>query len=161
MGTAGMAKARGVSVTEAKDFLRMYHRTFPSIYRLLDRCKAELEQQGYVEDWFGKKYHVPPNQAYKAIPCLVQGGCAQAFKIGLIQVDNYLSNLKWAYIVLPVHDEIQIESKIMTRKAEKLFCSEIVEQMTNIPQLLERDLRLRVDVKKTMTNWAEKVKVEF
>ena len=162
MGVNGMAKARGVSVAEAGDFLHMYHKTFPSIHQLLDQCEYELQQQGYVEDWFGKRYHVSLNQVYKAIPCLVQGGCAQAFKEGVIGVNSFLKTLNWpAYIILPVHDEIQIEARTETIKQEKYLCRHVVEQMTQIPQLLDRGLQLRVNVKKSSTNWAEKVEVKL
>lgn len=160
LGIKAMALMYGMEEYEAKECSDNYHAEFPSINTFQDMCEVELEERGYVTDFFGRRYHVPVREAYKAVNCLVQGGCAQAFKIGLIQTHSFLNTLKWpAYIVLPVHDEIQIESKIMPRDNERYFCRHVVEQMTKIPQLLDRGLRLRVDVKKSTTNWAEKVAV--
>ena len=59
-----------------------------------------------------------------------------------------------------MYDEIQIEVD-MSELREESFCRHIIEGMTDIPQLLDRGLRLRVDVKKTETNWAEKVEVKI
>ena len=162
MGIIGMAKARGVSIDEAKEFLRMYHRTFPSINAFLDECKFQLRYQGYVEDYFGKRYHVPLNQAYKAVNCLVQGGCASTFKVGLLAVVDMLKECHCpANILLPVHDEIIIEQKKYQGYPERQFCQDVVHCMTEIPVLLDRGLRLRVDVKKSTTSWAEKVPVKI
>ena len=162
MGVRTMALMYGMEEYEAKQHLKTYFNEFPAIRTFQRQCESELEQWGYATDFFGRRYHVPVREAYKAVNCLVQGGCAQAYKIGFIGSYSFLSSLKWsAYIILPVYDEIQIESKIISRTDEKYFCKHVVEQMVNIPQLQDRGLQLRVDVKKSTTNWAEKVKVEF
>ncbi len=162
MGIRAMALMYEMEEDEARRHVKTYFGEFPSIKTFQNQCEEELKQYGYVEDFFGRRYHVSVPEAYKAVNCLVQGGCAQAFKIGLIQVDEFLQSWEFlGHIILPVHDEIQIETKILTRKVEKMFCRGIVERMTNILQLLDRGLQLRVDVKKSTSNWAEKVKVEF
>lgn len=165
MGARGMARYRGVGEDKAKKFLQFYYKSFPSVARFLDWCTKELRQVGYVEDWFGRRYCVPYGQAYKAVNAIVQGSCAQIFKIGLLNVSYYLSTLQTKFesnIFLTVHDEIQLESRMWKYpKEEKIICKGIIELMTGIPQLLERDFRLRVDVSKTMTNWSAKKKVKL
>ena len=162
MGVKTMALMYGMEEDEARQHLNTYLNEFPSIPTFQEKCRCELEQYGYVEDFFGRHYHIPVREAYKAVNALVQGSCAQVFKIGLIGTTSFLNTLKWlAYVILPVYDEIQAESEIMARANEKYFCSHVVEQMVNIPQLLDRGLQLRVDVKKSTTNWAEKVEVKF
>lgn len=163
LSVAGMAMMYGLTKKQAKADMDLYRRKFPFIQEFQRKCKSELRQFGYVEDFFGRRYHVPVGQAYKAVNAVVQGGCAQAFKIGLLNVDEHLDygHRDNAKIILPVYDENQIEVDMEKDGGliEKPFCQHIIDAMTDIPQLLERGLRLRVDVKKTMTNWAEKVEV--
>ena len=145
---------------EAREFLQMYHSTFPSINSFLEECKLGLRYQGYVQDYFGKRYHVPLNQAYKAVNCLVQGGCASAFKIGLLAVAHMLKKCYSANILLPVHDEIMLEFPRKSQN-EKMFIKDTIHCMVEIPQLLDRGLRLRIEVKKSATSWAEKQPVKI
>ena len=64
--------------------------------------------------------------------------------------------------MLTVYDEIQIESRVWRyQRKEKEFCQNIVRCMTDISQLDKRGFKLRVDVKKSATNWAEKIKLEI
>ena len=158
-GIKHMAKTWRMSLAEAKETMRIYMQTFGSVKEFQEKCEWELKKQGYVEDFFGRRYHVPVNQAYKAVNALVQGGCAQAFKIGLLNVDRIYS-LKSDYnILLPIYDEIQLEAKKLNEVNEVVLCKTVIGAMTNIPQLLDRGLKLRVDVQKTVSNWSCKEKV--
>ena len=160
LSAKGMAMMYGMTVKQAKDNMEMYREKFPFIQDFQRECERKLRRDKYVEDFFGRRYHVPVGQAYKAVNALVQGGCAQSFKIGLLNVDQHLNyaHRESAHILLPVYDEIQIEAD-MAGLREGPFCRHIIEGMTDIPQLVSRGLRLRVDVKKSTTNWAEKVEV--
>jgi DNA polymerase-1 len=158
MGLRGMAQYRAVSEKEAREFLRFYHESFPTISEFLEECKQRLKSDGYVEDWFGRRYSIPYGNAYKAINALVQGACAQIFKIALICLDEYLDR-SFANIILPVHDEFQIEKREQTG-FQRTFCSHVIQRMVEIEELIDRDLKLRVDVSKTTTSWAEKKKLE-
>jgi DNA polymerase-1 len=161
MGIGGMATAREVSRKEAERFYNMYLRTFPSIRQFQESCEYELRQYGYVEDWFGKRYTVPVGKAYVAVSAIIAGTCAQAFKVGLL---NLVKNVEFSVdkqsILLLIHDECQIERKKALR-GERAFVNDVTDQMTDIPQFLERGLRLRVDVAKSVTNWAEKQPLEI
>ena len=161
-GIKHMAKTWRMSLGEAKEEMRAYQNMFPFIQEFQEKCKWELRHQGYVEDYFGRRYHVPVNQAYKAVNAVVQGGCAQAFKIGLINVDKHLQRFRPVVnILLPVYDEIQQETPKLSSGEEVLFCTRIIEQMVAVSQLLDRGLKLRVGVQKTTTNWSEKEKIEL
>lgn len=158
LGVRGMSLMYGMSEAEAKKALHQYDKEFPSIRDFQYQCKDELRTFGYVEDWFGRRYHVPVGRAYVAVSAIVSGTCASIFKIALIAVDKYLSN-KYSRIILPVHDEIQIERP--NDSWRNIFIQDITEKMTNINETLDRGLRLRVDVSKSTTNWAEKKKMEM
>jgi len=160
LGIKVMAASQNISIEQAKEEMKIYHNEFPFIGELQRRLKDELRFYGYVIDYFGRRYHVPYGQAYKAVNAIVQGGCAQAFKQGLLQVDELIeTKYKDAEIILPVYDELQIERKI--RKDEREFCRDIIKAMSEIEELMSVGLRFRVDVKRTTTNWADKETLEI
>ena len=164
-GIKALAKGMNRSISDAMAFMKNYHNTFPSIERFQWECKEQLQTYGYVEDWFGKRYHVPVGQAYKAVNCLVQGTCAQIFKQALINVNaqsqsNIYDIFDDTNIILPVHDEIQIEARLKPCHEEE-FVRRTCICMTDIEQVTSRGLTLKVDACKSTTNWAEKEKIKL
>ncbi len=161
MGVRTMAQLYKMSLAEAREFLNIYYAKFPSVHRFQEQCKREIARCGYVQDLFGRRYHIA--EAYKAVNALVQGGCAQVFKTALISLESFFKHESFATdevrIVLPVHDEFQIEAPILKPFDEKILCTAVVVCMTDVPQLIKRGLQLRVGVSKTLTNWAEKEKI--
>jgi len=140
LGIRAMAASQNLSVAQAKEEMKIYNEEFPFIHELQKGLADELKFYGYVQDYFGRRYHVPYGQAYKAVNAIVQGGCAQAFKQGLLQVDELLEGKKW--------------------KSEKQFCRDIMKAVSEVEELMEVGLKFRVDVKKTTSNWAEKEKLK-
>ena len=160
LGIRAMAASQNLTIEQAKEEMKIYNEEFPFIQDLQDRLKDELQMYGYVEDYFGRRYHIPYGQAYKAVNAIVQGGCAQAFKQGLLQVDElYERKYKDAKIILPVYDELQIERKI--KKDERMFCQETMECMSDVKELMDVGLKFRVDIARTTTDWAHKEKLKI
>jgi len=162
MGIRTMALLYEMKENDARKYHRIYMNEFPSVREFQEECRQRLELDGCVWDLFGRRYSIPKGEAYKAVNAIVQGSCAQIFKIAIINVDKLLERLSSKHrILLPVHDEIQIESDAYKSKyAEQLLYEFVIEAMTNIPQLKERDFELKVDVERSLTNWAEKEKLE-
>lgn len=144
---------------KARELLDIYYSKFPSIRQYGDRLKRLLYKHGYIEGLFGKRYTLTRGQAYKAINKIIQGECAQIFKVALLKLDSLLKPTT-ERILLPIHDEFQIERR-WPAPHEQTWARTVVGCMTDIPQLLDRGLRLRVDVDKTLTNWAEKHPLEI
>jgi DNA polymerase I-like protein with 3'-5' exonuclease and polymerase domains len=160
LGIKAMAASQNLSVERAKEEMKIYNDEFPFVQELQDRLKDELRMYGYVQDYFGRRYHVPVGQAYKAVNAIVQGGCAQSYKEGLLQVDElYEKKYPDAQIILPVYDEIQVERNI--QKDEKQFCYDTIKALGEIPLLMELDLKFRIDVERTTTSWANKKKLKL
>jgi len=162
MGIKAMAVLYEMDYEEAKEFYNIYMEEFPSIRAFQEECKQRLQLDGYVRDYFGKIYHLSPHEAYKAVNALVQGSCAQTFKVALINIDKFLTNYPVeTYILLPIHDEFMIESRIWRQKTrEKQFIKKISNLMVDIEQLDDYDFKLRVDVAKSKTSWAEKERIK-
>lgn len=162
LGPKTMSLMYGIPFNEARRFRGQYLKEFPTIKRFLDSCRRELIDYGYVTDWFGKRYHVPVGQAYKAVNCLVQGVCASIFKAALILIHKLIADkFDGINILLPVHDEFQIEveQSKYTASTRNIFVECVIGCMTDIYQVTDRRLTLKVDVSKSATNWAEKKKI--
>ena len=160
-GVPGTAKILQMNNKQAEKLLNGYLEACPLVTDYREKCKRELYSKGYVEDLFGRRYHIEPGQAYKAPNAVVQGGCAQVLKEAIIQVDEYLnSSGEQARILIPVHDEIILERPASDEHTEQKFIKKIKRAMSDITQLTSRGMFLRVDVKKTKTNWASKQKME-
>jgi len=155
LGIRAMAASQNLTIEQAKKEMKIYNREFPFIRELQLRLEEELRFYGYVADYFDRRYHVPFGQSYKAVNAIVQGGCAQAFKQGLLQVDElYERKYKDAKIILPVYDELMVEREI--KRDEKMFCRETMKTMSEVAELMDVGLKFRVDIARTTTNWAEK-----
>jgi len=160
MGIRAMALLYEMKESKAREFYNIYMEEFPSVRKFQEECRQRLQLDGYVEDHFGKQYHLSPHEAYKAVNALDSGSCAQIFKIALINIDKFLTNYPVeTYILLPIHDEFMMESRIWEQKTkEKQFIKKISNLMVDIEQLDDYDFKLRVDVAKSSTNWSEKKK---
>lgn len=157
-GINALADVLGCSVGQAKEHHELYMMEFPSIRSYQNELKERLQADGEMWDWFGKRYCLRPGEAYMAVNAMVQGMCAQIFKTALCQTADCLQQDE--HIILPVHDELQIE-RAMDLSHECQFVSRVKNAFENIGELTDRGLRLKVDVKVTKTNWAEKQPVEF
>lgn len=158
MGISGLAEAQKITIKEAGEFHEMYMEEFPSVAVAQEKVKVSLENLGYIEDLFGRRYHIHPNQAYKGVNAYIQGGCAQVVKIA------YNKIMKWkkrkerstTFMLVPIHDEFMFERQKKLLSTESMFVNVTKEKMEIIPQLMEKNFRLRVDVKYSTTNWEEK-----
>ena len=159
-GHKAMSLVQGISVEQAKENMKVYDDCFPFVQELVDMLRWDLKNQRYVEDLFGGRYHIPWQQAFKGVNAICQGGCAKAFKDGLLAIDRYYEEeVPDAHILLPVYDEAQCERPVDGYERE--FCVKTKECIWNILQLLDLGLKLQVDVKRTTSSWADKKEIEL
>jgi DNA polymerase-1 len=149
MGSDKFANELGIPEQEAADALTSYHRTFPGVDRYAHETRRLLERQGYLQDAFGRRYHIPMRYAYKGVNALVQGGAASLLKSSMVRIHSLLQSRK-SRLVLTVHDELAIE----LHKTEKHIVPELKEAMTNFrvygPQPIE------VKATECLKSWGEK-----
>lgn len=157
-GNNTIAEQLSIGVDEATAHREMYYEQFPAIPEFMKRCKVEIRRQGYVQDLFGRRYHLPRGQEYKAPNALVQGGCAQAFKIGQTNMPVRIRRGPNCVLMLPVHDENQFRRKHTEYIKDRLFVRQVIRCMIEIPQFTSRGFRLRVTPAYSDTTWAEKQK---
>ncbi len=163
-GVPGTTKILQMTKERSASLLYGYLDACPLVMKYREKCKHELYTKGYVEDFFGRRYHVEPNQAYKAPNAVVQGSCAQILKIALIQVRQYIRETlerNRTRIIMPIHDELILERLFKYLETEMLFMRNVVHAMQNIKQLTDRGIKMTIEVERTKTNWESKQELEL
>lgn len=167
MGFRGLAKYLHIPEVEAFDLRREYMDNIPEVPIFMDECKRRLIKYRYVKDMFGRHYHIPVRESYKAVNALVQGSCAQILKIALINLHKFMKHPSWSNyslrpnLLVPVHDEIIIEiptKALAYQKSCKFIAKNLHNTMEDIPELYPFGVRLKIDIKISNTSWEDKVK---
>ena len=155
----GLAQITGMSNSEASDFIKRYHETFPHIKDYVESTLNQARKQGYVNTLFGRKRFFPDmhglpfneRQALEreAINMPIQGGNADLIKIAMIRIQHEIEEKRLkTRMILQVHDELVFEVPVEElERARKL-----------VKRLMEGVARLDVPIKVEMKvgrNWYE------
>ena len=120
MGPFGLASRLGLSLTEARDFIDLYFKTYPAVKAHIEATIAEAKEKGYVTTLLGRRRNLPEilstNRQRRefaertAVNTPVQGSASDMIKLAMIRVADRLQaeNLQ-AKMVLQVHDELVFE----------------------------------------------------
>lgn len=111
MGIDTYAMRAGITSTQARQNKAKYFNEVPAARDYMLRTQADLLRDGYVQDTFGRRYHVPRDLCYKAANALCQGPAAVVMKRGINRTFERLNGMD-AHPFLPVHDELGIEVKL-------------------------------------------------
>ncbi len=156
MGTKALAKDLNISLSAAIALMDKYFDRFPGIKEIQKVCKKLLRKQGWVEDMFGRRYHVEPDKAYVAVNALTQGAAANILKLAMIQVDNLINKLnlsKEVCILMTIHDELMIE---VADTVDPIVPYLIKLAMESIAPITRYDIHPTVDIEFTTTHWEDK-----
>ena len=117
----GLAKALGISNSEAELFIEKYFATYPRVKAYMEGTVMEAEERGYVETIFGRKRYLATELSSSnamirefakraAINQPMQGTAADLMKIAMIDFSKKLkeNNLK-SKMIMQVHDELVVE----------------------------------------------------
>lgn len=156
----GLAKALGISNSEAEQFIDKYFATYPKIKAYMEATVKQAEIDGFVETIFGRKRYLKdelesPNNMIRefakraAINQPMQGTAADLIKIAMIDFAQKLkeNNLK-SKLILQVHDELVVE----TLKEELDTVKKLVKKSMELNQPLR--VPLVVDIS-TGDTWKE------
>ena len=110
----------GVSVAEAKAYMKAYFATFPGVRAYMDAVVEEAKERGYVETLLHRRRDLPELTSSKhtlrafgervALNMPIQGTAADVMKLAMIAVWKRLrAELPEARLVLQVHDELIVE----------------------------------------------------
>ncbi len=119
-GALALSRQLGITLEEAKAFIKHYFERFVGVRAWLDKTVDEARQRGFVETLFGRRRYIPElrdrNFSIRAFGertatnSPLQGSAADLIKIAMIRIHAALkeANLR-AKMVLQVHDELVFE----------------------------------------------------
>ncbi|MFA5651756.1 MAG: DNA polymerase [Candidatus Paceibacterota bacterium] len=122
MGVNSLKVQLGSTREEAQKYLDEYFNKFNGLARYLENVKAETEQRGYTETYFGRRRYfeglrskIPFIRAMAermAINAPIQGTEADLIKLAMVKIDEFIVKEKLedkVRLILNVHDELVYE----------------------------------------------------
>lgn len=157
MGEFRLSKQIGVSLSEAREFIRRYFEEYPEIKQYMNHVVEECQKQGYVSTVLNRKRYIPTindknymvrEQAKRfAMNSPIQGSGADILKLAMIRVDQLMKEKKLkSQMILQVHDELIFD----------VYEDELDEMMTIIKSSMENAFQMAVPLKVEGTyasNW--------
>lgn len=137
IGAFSLSKDIGVSVYEAKKYIKNYFANFPNIEKFMNDTVENAKQSGFVTTMFGRRRYVPELSASNknmqaagkriAMNTPIQGSAADIIKIAMVKVYNRLkAEVPDARLILQVHDELIVECDISDAdKAAEILSQEM------------------------------------
>jgi len=154
MGLKALARKLKTTMFSAKRRKDTYFNNSPSTRRFMISTTRDLLQNGYVKDIYGRKYHVPKEQAYKSVNGICQGTSATAMKKGILAA-RPLRDIG-ARPMLTVHDELIVTCPINKVKEVAQEGKKLIES-----QDWPFEVPLRVDVEWSDKSWADKMELKL
>lgn len=114
----GLAQQLGIPRGKAGSYIRAYFEKIPGVDRYMSELVAMAKARGYAETILGRKRRIPElarkgaarqHGERMARNTPIQGSAADILKLAMIAVENALSDVKWARMLLTVHDELIFE----------------------------------------------------
>ncbi len=137
IGAFSLSKDIGVSVAEAKKYIKNYLDNFSKVSEFMDKTVEDAKKNGYVTTIFGRRRYIPELsssnkvvQAFgkrAAMNAPIQGAAADIIKLAMVKVYRRLkAEMPEARLILQVHDELILEvPAAQAAAAEKLLKDEM------------------------------------
>lgn len=137
IGAFSLSKDIGVTVAEAKRYIKNYLDNFPKVSEFMDKTVDDGIKNGYVTTLFGRRRYIPELSASNkvlqafgkraAMNAPIQGAAADIIKIAMVRVYKKLREEDLdARLILQVHDELIIEVAEKDKdRAEKILKDEM------------------------------------
>jgi DNA polymerase I-like protein with 3'-5' exonuclease and polymerase domains len=157
-GAATMAEAltkKGLitSHPEAALLVANYHRRFPSVRRISNKLKVELNRNDYVTNPHGRRYYLDKKKGYKALNYLCQGTSADVMKAAMVRCWKWLrANGFRTKLILQVHDELGFE---VPHSEAEIVIPQLIKLMEDLTTYM---IPITVDAEVVTKRWSEKHK---
>ena len=148
IGNTKLAQQLGTTPREAGEYKRQYFDGMKGSKDFFDAVVETVEERGWIQNMYKRRYKINKDFAYKGVNYLVQGTSADILSERMIEIFSFLSDKK-SRILLQVHDEIICE----------IHDSELETVPFKIKDLLETnslDIPLTVDMEICTPSWATK-----
>lgn len=160
-GPKALSELLNVTYEEAKVYYSTFWRTYPGLKAYAERLSAQTQEQGYVQNVFGRPYFVPKDHSYKALNYMVQGTAAGIMKGALLGVSKLCKTLyPELSILMTIHDEIVLEGPVEAFKEKgPEIVKKVLEAMRgNFHELLGMKAPFDLEVSFVTENWGNKIK---
>lgn len=153
-GVDKFAWTAGMEVGAAKEFLDFYDELFPGVKefqrKVINVAKQRLASEGkaYVKSPLGRRHTEDKDKLYALVNRLIQGTAADAFKQSLIDLDDAGFG---EYLLLPVHDEIDLEVPMEQAK-------DMVPEIERIMTQSGWSVPLTVSAEGPFSRWGDKAR---
>ena len=149
----GLANITGMTNSEAADFIKRYHETFPRIKDYVDSTLNQALKQGYVNTLYGRKRFFPDmtllsrneRQALEreAVNMPIQGGNADLIKIAMLRIQHKLTekHLK-TRMILQVHDELIFEVPIEELDQARYYVRHLMESVAELAVPIKVEMKI-------------------
>ncbi|MDQ1326363.1 MAG: polymerase, partial [Campylobacterota bacterium] len=121
MGQRKLAEDIGITAGEAKEIIRTYFASFPTVKRFLEEIQERVKIDGYVETILGRRRlfdYENANTMQKAaflresVNTVFQGSAADLIKLSMNHIDAIITEENMdASMLLQIHDELIFEIK--------------------------------------------------
>ncbi len=156
MGAAKLALSLGVSLSQAKAWMDLYHRKFPYAKPFLQTAERKAKARGFVFTKLGRRRHFPdPRFAHKAGNAIIQGSSADITKLKMVEIDEYFeSEGDICRLMLQIHDSLSwsAQDSEAGRKCSK-EARRIMTDFYSDDAVIKLEARLRID-EASASNWA-------
>lgn len=147
-GPLGLSRTTGLSVAEARRFIKEYFARYGSIRRFVDRLITQATKDGYVETILHRTRPIPElassspsaraRAARLAVNTVIQGSAADLIKVAMIRIHQKIrSEGLPVKMILQVHDELVFELPV----------DQVQQHMNWIAQQMSSALELSVPLK--------------
>ena len=109
IGAPSLSDELGIPLSQAREYLRRYHKLIPGVRRLYGTAQHIAERDHKIPMWTGRLRHYRKEDAtHKALSNLIQGGVAEMMRVIITRLYGMMKGTR-AYQVLQIHDEILFE----------------------------------------------------
>ena len=144
----GLAEQLGVPVKKAKEYINQYLQKYSGIKDFMNNIVEKAKEQGYVETLFHRRRYLPELKsnnymvrqfgARAAMNTPIQGTAADIMKIAMVNLNRKLETSEIdSNIVLQVHDELILETKIEDKEKAKEILKNCMESAIKLTVPLE------------------------
>lgn len=111
-GAGALSEATGISEKEARAVMARRKKAFPKVAAMQNKAGKIWAGRGYMVTVSGRRRYMGDNERgreYAGFNQLIQGGVADVIEKAMLAVDEYLTGEDLGYLVLQVHDSIEVE----------------------------------------------------
>lgn len=130
-GPEGLAKQLHLDISVAKELINRIRTIFSDAHDWMMAKQEQTKNQGYIEDYFGRKRSFSQEEAYRCRNFVVQAVAATFCQEKLIQLTNALSTLD-ANVVFSVHDGFGVVFKQSIAKELYKITKRVLESESKI-----------------------------